>query len=396
MPFVPIGKTATTHNSGRQPRKPGRVLKAEAQAGTTVASRLTAKETAALAVIGITGSDAIAVADRMFRSVRKISLATATVGRPYYGRFGGGIWDDVLVRVTAREPIQEVIVTCHGGVALVESLLAQTADAGAPTVDWQRYMECRGESPLTVECRWALTQSKSATAVNILLDQLSGTLERGFEKAATDRLVIDEMLSWADLGRHVTVPWRVLLFGAPNVGKSSVLNALLGYERAIVSNLPGTTRDTLEGLALLGGWAVQLIDGAGLRSTQDELEAAGQRKILAAARDADLRIAVVDTSVAWHGDGLWPSLGSNLQADLVVGNKSDLATDWSDHALSQVHLRCSARTGDGIGELATTIERRLAPRLPEPGTPIPINQRQVDRLRELRASLDAHGAGNSA
>ena len=105
-----------------------------------------------------------------------------------------------------------------------------------------------------------------------------------------------EMLQFRDLGLHLTTPWRVVLAGAPNVGKSSLMNAIAGYQRAIVSPTPGTTRDVVTVTTAIDGWPVQLADTAGLRETQDELESAGVALADAAIGEADLVIVVSDAS----------------------------------------------------------------------------------------------------
>ena len=107
---------------------------------------------------------------------------------------------------------------------------------------------------------------------------------------------IDELLGRQELGLHLINPWRVVVFGAPNVGKSSLINALAGFERAIVSPTPGTTRDVVTVTTAIEGWPVQFSDTAGFRETQDELESAGIELATTALSKAELAIFVHDAA----------------------------------------------------------------------------------------------------
>ena len=109
--------------------------------------------------------------------------------------------------------------------------------------------------------------------------------------------IVDQILEYRDVGLHLTMPWRVVIAGPPNVGKSSLMNAIAGYQRAIVSPLPGTTRDVVTITTAINGWPVQIADTAGLRDTVDELESAGIALAGAVVEQADLVIVVSDASV---------------------------------------------------------------------------------------------------
>ena len=162
-------------------------------------------------------------------------------------------------------------------------------------------------------------------------------------------------------GEIIRDGFNVVIIGAPNVGKSSLLNALASRDVAIVSSVPGTTRDPIEVRLDLGGYAVTLIDTAGLRETQDEVESEGIRRTRMRARNADLRLAVVDS----FGDG-FDSRGSlELEAhDAVLVNEADRApaTPGVSAAGAQAVFAVSARTGQGIPELLAWLERQVAER----------------------------------
>jgi tRNA modification GTPase len=225
-----------------------------------------------------------------------------------------------------------------------------------------------------------------------LLDQQAGTLRRAIDEAsrlakAGDRTaalaIVDRLLARAALGLRLTEPFRVVFCGRPNVGKSSLLNAALGYRRAVVFDQPGTTRDVVTASTVVDGWPIELSDTAGLRASDDELETAG----IAAARnrltEADLVVVVIDVTAAWTDDDA-AIVAEHPQA-IVVLNKSD-AAEMSDPA-RPAGLLTSAVTGLGIDELLKTIVARLVPQPPSPGEAVPFTERQVQELRELRASL---------
>jgi tRNA modification GTPase len=162
---------------------------------------------------------------------------------------------------------------------------------------------------------------------------------------------IEKLLSSADRGILLRRGAQVVLVGCPNVGKSSLMNLLLQHERAIVSDVPGTTRDTLEETLNLNGIAVRLWDTAGLRSTTDRVEAMGVERSHTAINNADLVVLVIDSSIGLCDED--KELINRIPGGrlLVVWNKSDLN--------SVGDLRVSARTGVGIRELEEAMTRRL-------------------------------------
>ena len=200
-----------------------------------------------------------------------------------------------------------------------------------------------------------------------------------------DRMAeLNALLAWADFGLHLTRPWSVVLTGRPNVGKSSLINRLLGYERAIVFDQPGTTRDVVTGETAFDGWPVLLADTAGLRDATEELEAAGIALARQRLATADLRVVLIDLGEPPTPDderllAEWPDA-------IVVAHKCDRPDRWLGQLVANA-LRVSSSTGEGIDELQRRLVERLVPRVPAPGTAIPISVRQVELLRAARAAL---------
>jgi len=188
-------------------------------------------------------------------------------------------------------------------------------------------------------------------------------------------------------GEIVRDGFTVVILGAPNVGKSSLLNALVRREAAIVSAIPGTTRDAIEVDMDLGGYAVTLIDTAGLRETADEIETEGIKRARAKAQHADLRLGVVDKPV---DDS---RVSAELEkGDAVLINKCDLTSDHHVPAYRArdgaplTALRVSAKTGDGIDALLAWLEREIVARTG--GS----ESMPMTRARHREALEDAHAA----
>jgi tRNA modification GTPase len=289
--------------------------------------------------------------------------------RVYFGTLGDGSYaDEVVVAVKQLEPEEVVEVHCHGGrrvVAWVAELLGDH-DRRTPTRhDGWNWL------PIALTLRTA----------SILLDQCHGA----FDRAVDDILsspgppgdTMAALARYAGVGRHLTEPWRVVIAGEPNVGKSSLVNAVAGFQRSVVSATPGTTRDVVSTVTAIDGWPVELLDTAGLRAAADEVEAEGVGRAGAARAEADL--------VVWVLDGSQP-LARPPESDFVVVNKSDLPPAW-DWALVPTAVPVSAATGEGIPHLLTRIAARLVPDPPPTGAAVPYTPTLADRIVAARSAL---------
>jgi tRNA modification GTPase len=393
----------------------------------TIAAIATPPGEGALAVIRISGPGALAVADTLFRSTRAPSAMEER--RVAFGRIidaRGEVIDEVLLtlfrnpRSYTGEDLVEI--SGHGGSLVASRVLAAVLESGARMARPGEFTErafLNGKLDLTqAEAVMDLISAQTPRAARAAAGQLEGRLgdeihtlrsdllgcvahleafidfpEEGIDPESGAALRkrmegiadhLERLLSTADEGRLLREGITLALCGAPNAGKSSLLNRLLGSERAIVSAIPGTTRDTIEECASLGGYPFRVIDTAGLRETSDPVEREGVERARRAAEAADLRIHLVDAAE--------PVSPAPLFADeLLVLNKIDLVADR--HRLSSVSATAciSCQTGEGIDSLITSILAKVTGR--SEGESLPdgaaINTRHQECLKRAAAALQA-------
>jgi tRNA modification GTPase len=362
-------------------------------ASTTVAI-LTPTGRGAVAVISVIGPSAIQYVEQFFQPKVPPQFSDRPLGRIVYGRWGNEPAEDVIACRLAQSQVE---VHCHGGSAAAQRIVDDLTSAGAKRQTWTDWIDRHETSPLRAAARTALAHAVTQRTAAILLDQYHGSLESSLRQTlahldASDPQAaaaeLTQLLSLAPLGLHLTQPWRVVIAGPPNVGKSSLLNAFLGYRRAIVFDQPGTTRDVVTATTALNGWPVQMSDTAGWRTSGDPLEAAGAHLAEQQAKAADCLLLVFDASQPWsdahqHLVDMWPQA-------IVVGNKCDLPRNPSHPAT----LFTSALKGEGIELLLEKIAAQLVPfDLPQ-GAAVPFCQSHVEQLR--RASNALAQKNNSA
>lgn len=197
------------------------------------------------------------------------------------------IGDDVLARwIPADEALSgrdTVEITCHGGPAAVEAVLAAV---GGRRVSWDEWVDLAPLHETQREAHKRLPGALTLRAARMLLDQAAGALARATPS--------DALLATARLGRALVEPLTVAIVGPPNVGKSTLFNALLESERALVSPEPGTTRDPVRELTAIDGIPLWLVDTAGLGEPHDELDAESMRRTRSVMETADLVIRAGD------------------------------------------------------------------------------------------------------
>ncbi len=323
---------------------------------------------------------------RLFEAANGKLLTAQQIDRVLFGHWGSGPGEEVVVCRAATDVTE---IHCHGGDAAARRILSDLERTGCRIVTWQEF-DSASNGLFDAECREALAHAPTLRAAAFLLDQVSGTLRTALEntlddlrnsdgQSATSR--ITALLEWAEFGLHLTQPWQVVILGRPNVGKSSLLNALAGYVRAIVFDEPGTTRDVVTAEIALNGWPVTVIDTAGIRQAGSALEAAGIDLARDRAQHADLRLLVLDVSQPPQADDLdllatWPDA-------FLVANKSDLPDAWGEKLPAGAHL-VSTLTGEGVEPLAEILGNRLVPNVPAAGSAIPVTARQVELLQIAR------------
>jgi tRNA modification GTPase len=286
----------------------------------------------------------------------------------------------------------------HGG-AISSKIIAQNLrDAGATEIDPMEFLLIDSEDRWQYELQQSLIRCETeAAALNVLEQQtiwahvvplwLEAIHQRNGEWVLQE---IDKTLLRYHTARHWIKPWKVVLCGPPNVGKSSLINALVGFERAIVSDLPGTTRDVLRQRTVIGGWPIQLSDTAGLRTVDDPLEATAIARGIEAMESAD---CVIDVA-AWDNAGRMARAERVVQtSDLLVCNKADLLPELSledGTVLDEAHtkrLAVSAKTGQQIDRLLREILDRLVPQPLPKNVPCPVTDSMYDRLIQAQQCL---------
>ena len=358
-------------------------------------SCLTPSGQSALATLGLYGPGAWEALRQLFRRRRGDELPESPrAGRFWLGRLGGEVADEVVVAVKRAEPVPWLEVHGHGGREVVRFLIEQFREQGLQFCSWEDFLRKTSDDALSAAAAIALAQAATLRTAGVLLDQQQGALglaldaiqqalERG-EMAAQKGLT--QLARYSAVGQHLTQPWRVVVAGAPNVGKSSLVNALAGYQRSIVAATPGTTRDVVTTRLALDGWLIELADTAGLCAEAEALEEQGIHRARATAANADLCLWLLDGSAP----PVWPD--KTLAAVQYVVSKSDLPPAW-EHASAAEAVRVSAQTGEGLAELCAAVVARLVPDPPPSRAAVPFTPRLCEGIVDAQRAL---GSGNTA
>jgi tRNA modification GTPase len=372
----------------------------ESEAKTFVAC-MTPPGSAALATLALYGPNAWPIIRDSFRphATKDHRLPDQAIpGKFWLGKLGAGPGDEVVVAVKQIKPTPHVEIHCHGGREVLKYLQDHFENQGVASTSWEELTQQIEGDPCRAAALIELAQAPTFRTASIILDQYQGAVSRvlgeiqsAFERNDREeaRRQLAELTRWANLGRHLTKPWRVVLAGAPNVGKSSLANRLAGYLRSVVDAMPGTTRDIVTTRLALDGWPVELADTAGVRAAEESLEGQGVALARGAAAEADLCLWLLDGSA----EPIWPGYKSaNLR---LVINKVDLPPAWS-YEKAGVALHVSAETGEGVAEMCAAVAAWLVPDPPSPGSAVPFTLRICDRVETLLSSLDAGGPGEFA
>jgi tRNA modification GTPase len=396
-----------------------------ASAGDTIAAISTPPGEGAISLVRVSGPDAISLADAIFNGAEHPSAFRPNL--QHFGEIRDGekqLVDQVMLsvhRAPASYTGEDLIeITCHGGVLVTAHVLECCFRAGARAARPGEFTErafLNGKMDLTqAEAVIDLIRARTDLALRSATEQLEGRLgekirairdelisllahfeatidfpEEGISPDEADKLCgrltvvrdqISKLLETSTRGRILREGVRVVIYGATNAGKSSLLNRLLGHERVIVSETHGTTRDTIEEAVNLRGFAIRLTDTAGLRNASDAIEREGIARTEKSLRQADLRLQVVDCSAPKPIPSSLDGFDSGM--DLLVLNKSDLPEHpgWA----SVEGLRISCLSGKGLPDLEDAILARISEGNLRPDSTLAINARHRDCLRR---ALDA-------
>jgi tRNA modification GTPase len=344
---------------------------------------LTPAGKAAIATLAVRGPLAWSATRALFRPRHGSLPDTPAMDCFWIGRLGNPVGDDVVLAVKRIEPDVWLEIHGHGGPAVLRLIEQRFAVHGIEPCTWRELERRTNGPPWRSAAQEWLVQAPTARTAAILLDQYDGAFQRAMEamRTAPPEIVqpqLQRLVQLVPLGRHLVRPWSVVIGGAPNVGKSSLVNALAGYARSIVAPTPGTTRDVVSTVIAIDGWPVELHDTAGLREAGGAIEAEGIARARAAAADADLRLWVLDGSC----EPVFPVADAACVGHdgwhLLI-NKCDLPPAWDWSRVPEA-LHVSAHTGAGVPELCMAISRRLVPQPPEPGEAVPFSDETCDEV----------------
>ncbi len=303
------------------------------------------------------------------------------------------VGESVVVCRTAEDRYE---LHCHGGHAASQAILNCLLDEGIQIQSAIESFAQTQSDPIDTEATLELLKAKTLRTARILMDQKRGALrdafnqiDRALERADLPeaRRLAEELESWNEVGKHLTAPFDVLLCGPPNVGKSSLLNRILGYRRAIVHDQAGTTRDLLVEETSIEGWPVRIQDSAGIRTSGDLTEQLGVQRAIEASSSADLQLILVDPAEGWTGahQGLFDC---KPQKSMLVLTKADLRLPRPNSLPACPSLSVSAQTGEGIDELLEAIARGLVPVEPSENQAVLFTERlrlELDRRFQSQA-----------
>lgn len=363
---------------------------------------LTPQGTGAIATLALHGPAAWDLLEELFRPAGKKAEGDHFLEKVRNNPEPGQFWlgqlgdsnqsgmDQVVLALKSVSPVPWFEIHCHGGRQVIALLEEIFSSRGVQLCSWRELLQRTGIHPLQVASLQALGEATTTRTAAILLDQYHGAFTKAVQKVLNflsdgneteAKQSVDELARWIPLGKHLTAPWRVAVAGAPNVGKSSLINRLVGYERCIVSPLPGTTRDLVSTRIAVDGWPVELFDTAGVRAEADFLEKQGIELTLAAAASADLCLWLLDSS----DDPILPP-HQNAALRYVI-NKIDLPSAWNIDEISD-SIRISAEKGTGLDDLLQAMASWLVPEVPPPGTAVPFTSELCQRIEKARELLE--------
>ena len=379
-----------------------------------------------VAIIRISGKSPLALAEKMFTPVGKTKVADFEAYRMYPGRIDAGNFSDYGLCVYFRAPASytgEDIVEfqCHGGESVARGILKQTFRLGARPATKGEFTKraflngklslasaegvadmINGESEAEVKAGYLLYSEKLTKKVRALQDELKTVLagidvsvdypeedieeEHILEISPDLTRILSQVTTLSSayaVGKKIKSGVTVAICGKPNTGKSSLLNRLLGYDKAIVSEIAGTTRDAVEGTIEIQGRKFNLYDTAGVRESGDRIENIGIERAEAIVRSADLVVFVADISAKVDEEDARVLEMVQGKPLIKVFNKSDLTYDDTE---TDADVHTSAVTGEGIERLKALLYEKGFGERGEDAAFL-IEERHFDALRRAGGSL---------
>lgn len=346
----------------------------------TICAISSATGEAGIGIVRMSGPLSIEIAEKIFRSKRNISLTDIKNRFLSYGHIvdGNRVIDEVLIvkmlkpYTYTREDLVEIY--CHGGIISVRKILNLIIDKGARLAEKGEFTKRAflngrldlSQAEAVIDLIKAKTDSSYEQSVKQLEGRLTGLIslirekimamislivanidfpedeivEAQYESLLEDAFEVKDdlfkLISGSDRGRLIRDGINTVILGKPNVGKSSLLNAMLKYERAIVTDIPGTTRDIIEDYINLDGILLKITDTAGIRETDDKVEQIGVERAKKSIEDADLIIALLDPSQPFNDDDREIIKLLDNKKALILLNKSDLKRKVSDEEIKDL------------------------------------------------------------
>lgn len=349
-----------------------------------------------VAIVRVSGDSPLEIAKGMFRPAGKVAVENFEPYRMYVGEIDCGEFTDYGMCVYFRAPRSYtgedmVEFHCHGGTAITRGVLKRTVELGCMPAGRGEFTKraflngklslssceglidmINGESYGEVKAGYYLYKERLTRGIRDLQDKIADMLvlidaaldfpDEVEEQADAERVAatsdeiagkIQKLLSTYSAARKVKLGVKVAILGLPNAGKSSLLNALLGYERAIVSDIAGTTRDTVEGTFIYDGVRYELIDTAGIRECEG-VEAEGVRRTKRALADCDVAVVVLDGSAEASEKEAEIINSVSDKPHIVVLNKCDIAQKKEEGDIS-----VSALTGENVEALKGMLSEKV-------------------------------------